>query len=88
MNRIRNLKLRSLAAVILVAMHTQPLRACSVCYGQSDSPLARALNWGILALLVVLLGVLGGVTLFFVHVGRRAAANRAAETGESPNLKN
>ena len=33
--------------------------ACPVCFGQSDSPLAKAINMGILAMLVVVVGVLG-----------------------------
>jgi hypothetical protein len=63
----------------------QPALACAVCYGQTDSPLARGLVWGILALLGVLLAVLGGVAWFFVHMGRRAgAAARPSEaTAES-----
>lgn len=52
----------------------EAVRACAVCYGQTDSPLARGLVWGIVALLGVLLVVLGGVAWFFVHQSRRAAA--------------
>ena len=32
--------------------------ACPVCFGQSDSPLAKAMNLGILAMLVVVAGIL------------------------------
>ena len=49
------------------------LLACAACYGQSDSPLAAGMNWGILSLLVVIVGVLGGVAAFFVVLARRAA---------------
>lgn len=46
--------------------------ACAACFGQSDSPLAVGLNWGIMSLLVVVVSVLGGVVAFFVHTIRRA----------------
>jgi len=73
---------------IVMAMCAQPLLACAVCYGQSDSPLARAMNWGIVTLLAVVASVLGGITMFFVHVGRRSGGDRAANPDESPNSKN
>jgi len=47
--------------------------ACAACYGQSDSAMAAGMNWGILSLLVVILGVLGGVAGFFIFLARRAA---------------
>jgi hypothetical protein len=50
------------------------LRACSACYGQSDSPLAVGMNWGILTLLAVVLSVLTGIAMFFMHVNRRSAS--------------
>ena len=47
--------------VISLAMHPDSLRACTACYGQSDSPMAAGMNWGIMSLLVVVGSVLGGV---------------------------
>ena len=52
--------------------------ACPVCFGQSDSPLAKAINMGILALLVVVVGVLGGFAGFFVYLSPARAARRDA----------
>jgi hypothetical protein len=48
--------------------------ACAVCTGTSDSPLAQGMNWGILTLLVVVVGVLFGIAAFFTYLARRAAA--------------
>src|SRR5690348_16554456 len=46
--------------------------ACPVCFGQSDSPLANATNMGIIAMLVVVVGVLSGFATFIVYLNRRA----------------
>lgn len=51
-----------------------PLWACAACYGQSDSPLAKGMNWGIFSLLAVVATVLGTITTFFVYIGKRSAA--------------
>jgi hypothetical protein len=48
--------------------------ACAACYGQSDSPLAHGLNWGILSLLGVVVPVLGGIAAFFFFIAKKAAA--------------
>src|SRR5438477_12637394 len=46
--------------------------ACPVCFGQNDSPLATAMNAGILAMLGVVVGVLGCFGAFFIHLMKRA----------------
>jgi hypothetical protein len=46
--------------------------ACPVCFGQNDSPLATAMNLGIIAMLVVVVGVLAGFASFFIYLMRRA----------------
>jgi hypothetical protein len=46
--------------------------ACPVCFGESDSPLALGANMGILAMLVVTVGVLIGFASFFIYLIRRA----------------
>jgi hypothetical protein len=48
------------------------LLACPVCFGQNDSPLASAMNLGILAMLVVTVGVLVAFASFFIHLIKRA----------------
>ncbi len=47
--------------------------ACAACYGKSDSPMAWGMNAGIFTLLVVITGVLAGISGFFVYIARRAA---------------
>ncbi len=46
--------------------------ACAVCFGDPDSPWGKALNWGILALLGVVMVVLGGIVAFFIHMAKRS----------------
>ena len=46
--------------------------ACPVCFGQNDSPLAWGVNMGILAMLIVTVGVLAGFGTFFIYLARRA----------------
>jgi len=43
-----------------------------VCFGNSDSPMAIAMNMGIIVMLVVVAGVLGGFASFFIYLMRRA----------------
>jgi hypothetical protein len=80
-NRNMNLAslVKGLAGVVAVAM-MQPATgwACSACYGQSDSSMARGMNWGILSLLGVVVTVLGGISTGFVFLAKRAAAISAA----------
>jgi hypothetical protein len=53
-------------------MHS--ILACAACYGQSDSPLAQGMNWGILSLLAVVVSVLGSIAMFFIFIAKKAAA--------------
>jgi ABC-type thiamin/hydroxymethylpyrimidine transport system permease subunit len=46
--------------------------ACPVCFGANDSPMAIATNMGIVAMLVVVVGVLGAFATFFIYLMRRA----------------
>jgi len=48
--------------------------ACAACYGQSDSPLASGVTWGILSLLVVVMTVLGSIVSFFVYIHKKSVA--------------
>ncbi|MCX8090263.1 MAG: hypothetical protein N3I86_04915 [Verrucomicrobiae bacterium] len=89
MTGLRRTATRLLALTTLgVCACPQLARACAVCYGETDSPMARGLVWGILVLLVVLLLVLAGVAWFFVHMGRRAASGvRHGEAVVESNLR-
>jgi hypothetical protein len=68
-----------LAALAIAGLVARPaaLLACAACYGQSDSALARGMNWGIFSLLGVVVFVLSGVTSFFVFLGKRAGTTPA-----------
>ena len=59
-------------AGVLLAPHAS--FACAACYGQSDSPMAQGMNWGILSLLAIVAMVLGGVGTFFVFLAKKSAA--------------
>lgn len=59
------------------------LLACPVCFGASDGPMLRGSNMGVLALLVVTLGMLGVFGLFFRTLARRAAVVARAEASET-----
>lgn len=71
-----------LAVVLLALVAALPDRAlaCATCYGASDSPLAQGMNWGIVTLLGFVGMVLGGISLFFVHIGRRSARLNAEQS--------
>jgi hypothetical protein len=56
--------------------------ACPVCFGNSDSPLAIAMNTGILMMLVVVGGVLSAFAYFIVYLVRRAKLVAAKEMTE------
>ncbi len=46
--------------------------ACPVCFGQSDSALAVAMNSGILLMLGIVVAVLSGFAAFIIYLARRA----------------
>jgi len=52
--------------------------ACPVCFGSSDGPLIRGSSMGILALLIVTLGMFAAFGAFFLHLARRASAQTEA----------
>ena len=76
------LALQMLVVSALVAYAPSAL-ACATCYGQSDSPLAAGMNWGILTMIVVAYGVLLSIAGFFVFLARRAASVAAMEAAEA-----
>ena len=46
--------------------------ACPVCFGDSNAPMAVAMNIGIIFMLFVVAGVLAGFASFFIYLIRRA----------------
>jgi hypothetical protein len=75
----------TIVTLVLLAVPRAAL-ACPVCFGQSDSPLARAMNLGILAMLVVVAGMLASFASFFIYLSRRARLADQLPTGDSPRL--
>ncbi len=87
MNRFPTIKKFLLATCALLALRADAVFACAACYGQSDSPLAQAMNWGIFSLLGIVVSVLAGITTFFVVISRKSASVRAVESDESQTKK-
>jgi len=71
---LRKLKILAAGMFCALVLQPSPLFACAACYGASDSPMAKGMNWGIFSLLGVVAVVLGSITTFFVFIGKRAAA--------------
>jgi hypothetical protein len=59
-------------AALLAGGAPTSLFACAACYGQSDSPLAQGMNYGIFTLLGVVLAVLTVFLVGFVHIVRKS----------------
>jgi predicted MFS family arabinose efflux permease len=73
LGRLKNL---SAAAMLALVLCPHSLWACAACAGQSDSPMAKGMNWGIMSLLAVVACVLGGITTFFVYIGKRSQTDK------------
>jgi hypothetical protein len=73
LGRLKNL---SAAAMLALVLCPHSLWACAACAGQSDSPMAKGMNWGILSLMAVVVCVLGGITTFFVYIGKRSQTDQ------------
>lgn len=49
-----------------------PASACSVCFGDPESQIAKGASWSVIALLGIVMIVLTGFAAFFVFIARRA----------------
>jgi hypothetical protein len=78
-------RLKTLLPGLAVALALRPglLWACAACAGQSDSPMAKGMNWGIMSLLAVITVVLGGVASFFVYLAKKSVTASAASVAAS-----
>ena len=65
------------AALLALAFLPNSLWACAACFGESDSPMARGMNWGVFSLLVVVVGVLSGITSFFVYLAKKSPTDKS-----------
>ena len=73
------------AVAIVFAVRPASVFACAACYGASDSPMAKGMNWGIFSLLGVVTVVLGCIATFFVFIGKRSA--EASQLPEADSVK-
>ena len=71
-------------AVIALLASPSLASACSVCFGQPESPMAKGIVSGIWLLLLVVMGVLAGIVTFFVYMIRRSSAMAQAQPFENP----
>ena len=69
----RKFRILLLVAVALVAF-TGSSTACSVCFGDPESPMTKGMAAGILVLLGFIGTVLAGISAFFIYVIRRPEA--------------
>jgi hypothetical protein len=61
-----------LAAALLAVLSEPAVLACTACFGKSDSNMAKGMNMGIFALLLVITTVLCAVAGFFVFLAKRS----------------
>lgn len=87
--RVRNVLLAG--AVLVCFLNGEVARACSVCFGDPESPLVKGVNAGVIIMIgfvgFVLTGV-AGTGLFWRQRGRRLARDVQAEEsfkGRSPH---
>ena len=83
--KIKRTRALNVAAQVLVLMSMtllpRAVSACSVCFGDSDSPQARGASMAILFLLGITCGVLGGMATFFMYLIRRAKRFSSTASG-------
>jgi hypothetical protein len=75
-------KLKSLTGLAFAAWVLSPMasQACAACYGEPDSKMSKGLVAGISVLLVVVVGVLAGISTFFVYISKKSSAEPPAES--------
>jgi hypothetical protein len=69
---VNGMRLCKTLIIVFVLAAPRAALACPVCFGQNDSPLAQAMNSGIIFMLVVVAGVLAAFASFFIYLMRRA----------------
>lgn len=82
MKRVRSFFWLMMAALMAGAV-SPVAQACTVCFGKSDSDLAKGMNMGIFALLLVITSVLCGVAGFFVFLARRSSQTEQVQYAPS-----
>lgn len=72
--------MRTLLATAILCATPRLALACPVCFGQNDSPLAKAVNMGVFFMLGVVAVMLSAFAAFFIHLSRRARALESRQT--------
>ena len=73
-----------LIAAVFIALAPRAALACPVCFGQNDSPLAGAINAGVIVMLGFVVAVLGAFGAFIVYLSRRARQAAAQAEAQGP----
>ena len=76
---LRKSKLLAVALVWALMLHPGLSPACSVCYGEPDSGMAKGLAWGVVTLLGVVVTVLGGIASFFVYIAKKSPTESSTD---------
>ena len=71
--KMRSVFIRIFALMALFACRPDVAHACAVCFGKSDSAMAKGMNMGIFALLICITGVLATLATFFIFLAVRAS---------------
>jgi hypothetical protein len=79
------LLLVSICVGTLVAISAPSATACATCFGASDSPMAKGMNWGIFSLLTVIVCMLSVIASFFVFLSKKSAQVSSAAASEQPS---
>lgn len=83
MMKARNFTGIFVAAIWMTLTHPA-VHACTACFGKTDSNMAKGMNVGIFALLLVITSVLCGVAGFFVFLAKRG--NQLEESHLANNI--
>ena len=78
----RAISTRALALLALILCRPETAQACAVCFGKSDSALAKGMNMGIFTLLFFITATLAGLSCFFVFLAVRSS--RVPQIGANP----
>jgi hypothetical protein len=73
-----------LTAIAALSVWSAPLaaNACAVCFGQTDSPLGRGQQWGVLVMLGFVLAVLSAIGAFAIYLARRSRSAELEASGQ------
>ena len=74
---------RIFALIALLAFRPETANACAVCFGKSDSAIAKGMNMGMLTLLICITGVLATLAAFFIFLAVRSSKHPQRDAMEA-----